>query len=43
MGHAETATTPELMERIASWLHSVLGQTPARTYGAEVCDDMPRE
>jgi pimeloyl-ACP methyl ester carboxylesterase len=31
MGHAETATTPELVNRIATWLR------------AAVCDDVPRE
>jgi pimeloyl-ACP methyl ester carboxylesterase len=38
MGHAETATTPELTSRIADWLHEVLAPTAAAV-PAEVCDD----
>jgi pimeloyl-ACP methyl ester carboxylesterase len=37
MGHAESATTPQLLERIAGWLHAVLPRLPA------VCDDVRRE
>lgn len=37
MGHAETATTPHLLERIGGWLHAVMPRSSA------VCDDVPRE
>jgi hypothetical protein len=29
MGHAESATTPELVERIAAWLRTVVAPNPA--------------
>jgi dienelactone hydrolase len=37
MGHAEVATTAELLERIASWVLAAHERTPA------VCDDDPRD
>ncbi|MGI8761768.1 MAG: alpha/beta hydrolase [Jatrophihabitantaceae bacterium] len=41
MGHAETATTPELLARIAAWLRE---QTQPRAVGVtEVCDDGRRD
>jgi pimeloyl-ACP methyl ester carboxylesterase len=43
MGHAETATTPELVNRIAAWLRSVVGVPAASARATEVCDDVPRE
>ncbi|MDT4938228.1 MAG: hypothetical protein QOG80_1899 [Pseudonocardiales bacterium] len=36
MGHAETATSPQLVERIVGWLRSVVGS-------ATVCDDVSRD
>jgi pimeloyl-ACP methyl ester carboxylesterase len=40
MGHAENATTPELIERVGAWLkRACLERTP----GAEVCDDGLRD
>jgi len=38
MGHAETATTPELLARIADWLAAAV-----RTGPPGVCDDGSRE
>jgi len=51
MGHAETATTPDLLARIAGWLRSASGAPPERDVAdavpsarvGEVCDDVPRE
>jgi pimeloyl-ACP methyl ester carboxylesterase len=46
MGHAETATTPELVGRIADWLHGELGTGRPVTAGpasGEVCDDSPHD
>jgi pimeloyl-ACP methyl ester carboxylesterase len=40
MGHAETATSPELTDRIAAWLHQVTDASAAGP--VEVCDDVPR-
>jgi pimeloyl-ACP methyl ester carboxylesterase len=36
MGHAETATTPDLVARIADWVVTVVGSSP-------VCDDARRD
>jgi pimeloyl-ACP methyl ester carboxylesterase len=36
MGHAETATTPQLLERIVGWVRDVVGSEP-------VCDDGVRD
>jgi pimeloyl-ACP methyl ester carboxylesterase len=38
MGHAETATTPELLARIADWLAAAVQQSRS-----DVCDDGSRE
>ncbi|MCW2497586.1 alpha/beta fold hydrolase [Jatrophihabitans sp.] len=39
MGHAETATSPELVNRIADWLHA----TTAGVGAADLCDDGTRD
>jgi fermentation-respiration switch protein FrsA (DUF1100 family) len=39
MGHAESAMTPELTDRIADWLWAAIGPLGA----AEVCDDGTRD
>lgn len=43
MGHAEAATTPELLDRIATWITTSLAdREPAGAHGT-VCDDDPRD
>jgi pimeloyl-ACP methyl ester carboxylesterase len=42
MGHAENATSPELVARIATWLHTVTAETSA-VAAREVCDDDGRD
>jgi pimeloyl-ACP methyl ester carboxylesterase len=43
MGHAETATSPELVDRIAAWLRLVSDRPAASARVVEVCDDVTRE
>lgn len=39
MGHAESATTPDLVARIAGWLHETFAASASTGASGEVCDD----
>jgi len=43
MGHAETATTPDLVDRIAGWVQRACDDPAASAGAVEVCDDVTRE
>jgi pimeloyl-ACP methyl ester carboxylesterase len=43
MGHAESATTPDLIARITAWLRSLDSAPGARQVVGQVCDDGPRD
>jgi pimeloyl-ACP methyl ester carboxylesterase len=43
MGHAETATTPELVDRIVAWLRAAITAPSPAGRGGEVCHDGRRD